>query len=150
MKTDQAYPNAKRRDPFPFVLEELISIRPTVKRMFGFTSFYLDDKLLCSLRDSVKQPGTNGMWLYTTTEHVDSLAREFPRLSKRQLWRSRSGNKAWVVLPSRLEEFEEYAFKACELILNGDRRIGRLTRGGQQPVPASDRKLRWEDPFSFS
>ncbi|MGH9931993.1 MAG: hypothetical protein ACREA9_22565 [Pyrinomonadaceae bacterium] len=121
--------SAKRRDPFPFVLEELSSIRPTIKRWFGFTSVYLDEKLLCSLRDSAKQPNANGMWLYTTTEHVESLGKEFPELPKRQLWRSRSGNKAWVVLASRLEGFEEYAFKACELILRGDRRIGRITRG---------------------
>ena len=126
----QTYLHVKRRDPFPFVLEELVSIRPTIKRMFGFTSIYLDDKLLCSLRDSVKQPGFNGMWLYTTTEHVESLSREFPQLPKRQLWRS--GKNAWVILASRLEGFEEYAFKACELILNGDQRIGRITRGAVQ------------------
>ena len=119
----------KRRDPFPFVLEELSAIRPTIKHWFGFTSIYLDERLLCSLRDSVKQPNSNGMWLYTTTEHIDSLASEFPELPKRQLWRSRFGNKAWIVLASRLEGFEEYAFKACELILRGDQRIGRITRG---------------------
>jgi hypothetical protein len=122
-------PATKKRDPFPFVLEELSPIRPTIKHWFGFTNLYLDEKLLCSLRDSPKQPGSNGMWLYTTAEHVESLATEFPDLPKRQLWRSRSGNKAWVVLASRLEGFEEYAFKACELILKGDQRIGRLTRG---------------------
>ena len=121
--------SAKKQVPFPFVLEELISIRPTVKRVFGFTHVYLDDRLLFSLRDSIDKPGSNGMWLYTTTEHIESLAREFPELPKRQLWRSRSGNNAWVVLASRLEGFEEYAFKACELILRGDQRIGRLTRG---------------------
>jgi hypothetical protein len=113
--------------PFPFVLEELASIRPTIKRMFGFTYVYLDERLLFSMRDSVKQPGSNGMWLYTTTEHIESLGREFPQLSRRYLWRS--GKQAWVILASRLENFEEYAFKACELILNGDRRIGRTTRG---------------------
>jgi hypothetical protein len=122
----QDHPLVRKSDPFPFVLEELISIRPTIKRMFGFTSVYLDDRLLCTLRDSRKQPGSNGVWLYTTTEHVDSLGREFPQLPKRQLWRS--GRNAWVILASRLEDFEEYAFKACELILNGDRRIGRITR----------------------
>ena len=118
----------QKQMPFPFVLEELVPLRPTIKRMFGFTHIYLDDRLLCSLRDSVKQTGTNGMWLYTTTEHAESLVREFPNLSRRQLWRS--GKNAWVVLASRLEDFEEYAFRACELILNGDRRIGRVTRGG--------------------
>jgi hypothetical protein len=118
----------KRQVPFPFVLEELEPLRPTVKRMFGFTHVYLDDMLLCSLRDSARQTGTNGLWLYTTTEHLESLAREFPDLSRRQLWRS--GKNAWIVLASRLENFEEYSFRACELILKGDRRIGRVTRGG--------------------
>jgi hypothetical protein len=134
------YPYLKRRDPFPFVLEELNSIRPTIKRMFGLTSVYLDEKLLCSLRDSVKQPGSNGMWLYTTTEHVDSLGREFPQLPKRQLWRS--GKNAWVILASRLEDFEEYAFKACELILKGDRRIGRITRPKALTMTRGEQNLR--------
>jgi hypothetical protein len=122
----------KRPEPFPFVLEELEPIRPTIKPMFGMTSIYLGDKLLCSLRDSVKQPNTNGIWLYTTAEYIDSLAREFPGLSKRQLWRSRSSEKAWIVLASRLENFEEYAFKACELMLRGDQRIGRLSSATRQ------------------
>ncbi len=117
----------KRKVPFPFVLDELEPLRPVIKSMFGFTHIYFADRLLCSLRENPKQKGTNGLWLYTTTEHVDSLAREFPELSKRQLWRS--GKNAWIVLASRLENFEEYAFRACELILNGDQRIGRVTRG---------------------
>ncbi len=125
----KTYPYVKRQDPFPFVLEELSSLRPTVKRLFGFTNVYLDEKLLCSLRDSVRQTGSNGMWLYTTTEDVESLGKEFPQLPKRQLWRS--GKNAWVILASRLEEFEEYAFKACKLILNGDQRIGRITRSNR-------------------
>ena len=113
--------------PFQFVIEELLPIRPTIKQMFGFTHVYLDERLLCSLRNSIKQPATNGMWLYTTVNDLESLAKEFPNLPRHCLWRSK-GN-AWVVLPSKLSDFEEYAFKACELILRGDRRIGRLTRG---------------------
>src|SRR5215203_4941333 len=123
MSTDRQRTIVKR-DPFPFVLDELQPIRPRVKRAFGFTYVYLDDKLLCGLRESEKMPSTNGLWLFTTTEHVDSLGREFPDLPKRYLWRS--GKKAWVILSSRLELFEEYAFKACELIVNGDRRVGRV------------------------
>lgn len=116
----------KKQSPFPFVLEELASLRPTVKSLFGCTHIYRDDKLLFSLRNSVRHPSTNGVWVYTTAEHLDSLAREFPQLPRRQLWRS--GKNGWVVLASRLEDFEEYAFKACELVLKGDRRIGRITR----------------------
>ncbi len=122
-------PTANTGIPFPFMLEELEPIRPTIKRMFGFTYVYLDDKLLCALRDSVKQPRSNGVWLFTTKDELESLGREFPDLSRRYLWRARSGNNAWIVLASRLENFEEYAFKACELMVNGDRRIGRVSRG---------------------
>ncbi|HKR60227.1 MAG TPA: hypothetical protein VJS64_10885 [Pyrinomonadaceae bacterium] len=112
--------------PFPFIIDELISLRPTIKKVFGFTHVYLEDKLLFSLRNAAAQRGTNGMWLYTTSEYVDSLGAEFPDLPRRQLWRS--GKKAWVVLASRLGDFEEHALRACELILQGDQRIGRLSR----------------------
>ena len=68
---------ANTETPFPFMLEELEPIRPTVKRMFGFTYVYLGEMLLCALRNSVKQRGSNGVWLFTTTEHLDSLGREY-------------------------------------------------------------------------
>ncbi len=108
-------PSVKKQVPFPFVLEELASLRPTIKPVFGFTYIYLEEKLLVALRDSFKQSGSNGIWVFTTTEHVESLGKEFPQLPRRQLWRSRKN--AWVILASRLADFEEYAFKVCELIL---------------------------------
>ena len=113
-----------KKIPFSFVLEELEPIRPRVTRAFGFTYVYLDERLLCGLRQATKLPSCNGLWLFTTTEHIDSLGHEFPELPRRYLWRS--GKKAWVILASRFEFFEEYAFKACELMLNGDRRVGRV------------------------
>jgi hypothetical protein len=126
-------PSRKKQVPFQFVIEELGSLRPTVKSLFGATHLYLNDKLLFALRDSAKHPGTNGVWVYTTSEHLDSLAREFPGLPRRQLWRS--GKNCWVVLATRLEDFEEHAYRACELVLKGDQRIGRLTRGGRLDLP---------------
>lgn len=116
----------RRPIPFPFIIDELESIRPTVRSVFGFTHVYLEDRLLFSLRDADTRRNSNGMWLYTTSEHADSLAAEFPDLSRRQIWRS--GRKAWLVLASRLEGFEEKVFRACELILKGDQRIGRVSR----------------------
>jgi len=132
----------RRQDPFPFVLQELLPVRPVVKRMFGFTHVYLGERLLCSLRDSAKHSGTNGMWLYTTVEHLESLGREFPDLPRRYLWHS--GKNAWVILASRLEGFEEYAYAACELILRGDRRVGRVTRGGRQMAEGEGESGEWE------
>ena len=126
--------SAKRQAPFQFVLDELLPIRPTIRRMFGFTYIYLDEKLLVSLRESAKQPQYNGVWLYTEAQHIESLRREFSLLPKSCFWKSGKSGSGWVILASRLEDFEEYVFRACELILRGDQRIGRVTRrGGTKP-----------------
>ena len=138
--------STKRPIPFDFVIEELAELRPVVNSAFGFTYVYLDDLLLFMLRDSMKQPATNGMWLFTSSDHVDSLANEFPDLSRRQVWRS--GKNCWIVLASRFGFFEEYALKACELILNGDRRIGRLSRRVKTPLPSSPASnAYWNEPL---
>ena len=127
--------HTKRQAPFQFVLDELQPIRPALRRMFGFTHVYLDEKLLLSLRESVKQPQYNGVWLYTQVEHIESLRREFPQLPRRYFWRSAKSGSGWVLLASVLEDFEEYAFRACELILRGDQRIGRVTRRAMYDDP---------------
>jgi hypothetical protein len=124
--------SATIQSPFGFVLDEILPIRPTLKPMFGFTYVYLGERLLLSLRDSKKQPRFNGVWLYTHTEHLESLHAEFPLLPRRCFWKS--GKNGWVILRSELEDFEEYAFKACELILRGDQRVGRVTRGSRNRV----------------
>jgi len=94
--------------------------------MFGFTYVYLEDKLILSLRHSVKHRRFNGVWLYTMAENIESLRREFPSLPRRSFWRS--GNNGWIILASTIDDFEEYAFRACELILRGDQRFGRISR----------------------
>ena len=121
---------SQRRSPFQFVLDELLPVRPSVRRMFGCTYVYLDERLLLSLRDSVKQPKYNGVWLYTEAEHIESLRAEFPSLPRRCFWRSKQSGSGWVILAAGLEDFEECAYRACELILRGDRRVGRVTRKG--------------------
>jgi hypothetical protein len=127
MKTETS---TNRQSPFQFVLDELLMIRPAIRRMFGLTYVYLDETLLLSLRESVKQPQYNGVWIYTHAEHIESLRKEFRLLPRRYFWRSRKSGSGWVILPSQLEEFEEYALLACELILRGDQRVGRVTRRG--------------------
>jgi hypothetical protein len=114
-----------QRRPFQFVLDELAFLRPEVKSMFGFTYVYLDDTLLLLLRERLNQTHFNGIWLATTTAHLQSLRKEFPCLPARCVWTS--GESASVFLPSHIEEFETYAMRACEIIAGGDRRIGRVS-----------------------
>jgi len=123
----EAMVSARRQSPFAFVLEELSTVRPTLRRMFGFTYVYLGGRLLLALRESARQPRFNGVWLYTRAEHLESLRVDFPALPRRCFWKS--GQNGWVIIAYELEGFEECALRACELILGGDRRIGRVTRG---------------------
>ena len=132
--------SGSRQSPFQFVLDELLPLRPTCRKMFGFTHVYLEEKLLLSLRESRRQPEYNGVWLYTEAAHVESLRREFPELPRRCFWKSAKSGHGWVIIAAGLEEFEESAFKACGLILDGDSRIGRVGRKGR--VGAGKNRLR--------
>jgi len=139
--------SVKRQARFQFVIDELLPIRPTIKQAFGLTYVYLDEKLMISLRDTVKQPQYNGVWVYTQAEHIESLRREFPLLPRRYFWRSKKSGNGWVILSSTLEDFEEYAFRACELILRGDQRIGRVSRRIEGTV--GSRTLRTRSSSSY-
>jgi hypothetical protein len=64
------------------------------------------------------------VWLATTEEHHQSLRRDFPNMrSIKVLGKKVTG---WQVLPSDAEDFEEAALRACELVLAGDPRIGKV------------------------
>ena len=132
----------KSRSPYQFVLDELLPVRPVVKRAFGLTYVYLGERLLLALRQSERQPRFNGVWLYTEAEHVESLRGEFPQLPRRCFWKSKKSGSGWVIIASELEDFEECAFQACELILRGDRRVGRLGRGNRDGGGAARRPRR--------
>jgi hypothetical protein len=86
----------------------------------------------------------NGVWLATTEEHHQSLRREFPDMRSIQVF----GKKVtgWQVLPADAKDFEEAALRACELVLAGDPRIGkvpgarRTSRSGAKPAARSPKR----------
>lgn len=117
-------PSVKKKAPFSFVLEELNSLSLTIKPMFGGFVVYIGEKMTLFLYDQEKLPGFKGVSLATTPEHYRSLAQEFS--STRDAEPQKIGKHPWLLIPSSAMDFEEQALKACELILNGDERIGRL------------------------
>jgi hypothetical protein len=121
---------AKQRKPVPheFVLDAIASLSPRTRPMFGCLAVYVQDKvqdkIVLILRDKPNQTADNGVWLATTEEHHQSLRREFPNMrSIKVLGRKVTG---WQVLPADAHDFEEAALHACELILAGDPRIGKV------------------------
>jgi len=120
----------RRVVPHEFVLEALGPASPETRPLFGCLAVYVGDKIVCALRDKRNETADDdGMWLATTVEHHKSLRRDFPSMrSIRVLGKEVTG---WQVLPAATPDFEEAALRACELIVAGDPRIGK--------VPASRR-----------
>jgi hypothetical protein len=138
----------KQRKPVPheFVLDALASLSPRTHTMFGCLAIYVHDrvqeKIVLILRDKDEHTEDNGVWLATTKEHHRSLRREFPTMRSVQVL----GKKVtgWQVLPADAKNFEEAALRACELVLAGDPRIGKVpgARRAKAPKKAAKRRAR--------
>src|SRR5687768_12925810 len=114
----------KKPVPFDFVVEQLFSVSPIVKPMFGCHALYLKDKILLVLRDRETDIQDNGIWIATTPDHHQSLTADFPSL--RNIFVLGSSQSSWRNLPADNDNFESDAIKVCELILKGDIRIGKV------------------------
>jgi len=116
--------------PHEFVLDALSGLSPRTNPMFGCLAVYVSEKIMLVLRDKPGHPSDNGVWLATTSEHHESLRREFPNM--RSIGVLGKDVTGWQVLPADAPDFEEAALHACELIAARDPRIGK--------VPKSKRK----------
>ena len=126
--------NSKRRSPSPSRSKNSTALSPAVKPMFGGFAVYIGEKLILFLYDQEKWPDFKGVSLATTPEHYRNLAQEFS--STRVAEPQKIGKHPWLLIPARSVDFEEQVMKACEMILNGDGRIGRVP-DEKQIKPAS-------------
>jgi hypothetical protein len=118
----------KRRKPVPheFVLDALTELSPATRPMFGCLAVYVGEKIVLILRDKADATADNGVWLATTEEHHESLCGEFPNMRSIQVFGKEV--TGWQVLPASAADFEAAALRACELIIAGDPRIGKVPK----------------------
>ena len=117
---------ARKAVPHEFVLDALAPLFPTTRPMFGCLALYVGRKIVLILRYKRQAASDNGVWLATTREHHESLRREFPNM--RSIAVLGKGTTGWQILPADAPDLEEAAIRACELILAGDPRIGKVPR----------------------
>jgi len=122
----------RQKPPHAFVLEALSPLEPEVRRMFSGFAVYLGDRVVCMLRDHLKSPMDNGVWLVLSdrvSPDDPELRREFPSLRSIELL----GNKIhhWLLIPSDSPSFEAEALHACDLLLRHDSRLGRIPKSRQ-------------------
>jgi hypothetical protein len=124
----------RMRKPVPhqFVLDAIASLAPVTRPMFGCLAVYVGDKIVLILRDKPDAAADNGVWLATTVENHESLRREFPNMrSIHVLGKKLTG---WQVIPVEATDFEEAALRACDLVIAGDPRIGKIPRSRRAPA----------------
>ncbi len=108
--------------------------------MFGCLAIYVQDKIVLILRDKPVNTEDNGVWLATTEEHHASLRCDFPGMRSIKVL----GKKvtAWQVLPADAHDFEQAALRACELVLAGDPRIGKIPGARRPRAPKKKKKTK--------
>lgn len=133
----------KQRKPVPhvFVLDALADLSPRTNPMFGCLAVYVGEKIVLILRDKPGLSPDNGVWLAITLEHHESLRREFPNMrSIAVLGKKVTG---WQVLPSDAPDFEEAALHACEMVVAGDPRIGKVPKSRLARKPSATRAAKF-------
>jgi hypothetical protein len=131
---DTLFATKKRRAvPHEFVLDAIAPLSPETRSIFGCLAVYVQDKIVLILRDKPTGIADNGVWLATAEEYHPSLRLEFPNMRSVQVF----GKKvtAWQVLPADAEDFEAAALHACELVLAGDPRIGKIPESRRASRP---------------
>lgn len=95
--------------------------------MFSGYAVYIADRLFFMLREHLKHPKDNGVWL-VLAEGIDpadaSLRQDFPSIRAIEML----GDKIrhWLLIPSDGADFEKEAIDACDLVRNRDPRLGRI------------------------
>jgi hypothetical protein len=124
----------KTKIPFDFVLEKLDRVHPRVKPMFGCYAVYVGEKIVLILRQRKDHEDDNGVWIAAQREYHESLKREFPCM--RSIHLLGTAETVWQNIPVDDDSFEELVLKACELIIKGDLRIGKIPKSKTKKVKA--------------
>ena len=123
--------------PFDVVLAELEEMGPTTRPMFGCHAVYVEDKIVFILRDKGNPREDDGVWVATTVEHHRALKRDLPSLRSITVLAG-GGVTGWQILPVESDDFEESVLRACELVKQGDVRIGKIP--GQKRRPKKSKR----------
>src|SRR6185503_20979485 len=130
--------------PHEFVLDALASVSPWTRPMFGCTAIYVGEKIVLILRQKPSYERDNGVWLATAHGHHESLREDFPNMRSIELLGEPVSN--WQVLPIDAPDFEESAMRACELVIAGDPRIGRVPKSRKPNQGKKSLKSRGKKP----
>jgi len=103
--------------------------------MFGCFGLYMNNRICFFLRNRDDKKELNGIWVAVATpDDYDSLTKELPSINQdKELVEDKKSHNKWLLLSAFDDQFESLVNKACDLILNNDKRIGKITKGSLWP-----------------
>lgn len=121
--------NPKYKIPFEFILDYLYPKKVKIKPMFGCFGLYVNGKIVFFLRDRKEKIELNGVWVASTLDNFASLSKALPSVNRElKLVEGKKSSGTWLLISTQDDNFEAVVIKACELILKGDSRIGKITK----------------------
>jgi hypothetical protein len=118
-----------KKIPFDFILDELFSLDPVVKPMFGCHAIYVGEKIMLIVRDKAGvHEESNGVWIATSFEHHPSLKKEFQSLLPVSILTVQGRETAWQMLHKDDDNFETHVLKICNYIKKRDERFGKIPK----------------------
>ena len=115
--------------PFYFVVDLLMPVEPRIRPFFGCYAIYVGNTIVFVLRDKKTYTECNGVWIATSKEHHKSLKKDLPTMCSVSVLNDGAGtDTGWQMLQAEADDFEPLVIKACELVLKGDPRIGKIPK----------------------
>ncbi len=118
----------KAQIAFDFILDYLHPLDVRIKPMFGCHAFYVNEKIVLVTRKKDNHQEANGIWIATSPEHHASLNRQFPSFEPVSILNEGKGETNWRMIHESADDFEESAIRICELVKQGDVRIGKIPK----------------------
>lgn len=126
----------KKKIPFEFVLDLLHPLELTIKPMFGCHAIYSGGKILLIVRKKDDHQDANGVWIATGKEHHESLKKELPNMHSVYILSDGKGETGWQMIHEEADDFEEAVTRICEMVRNGDERIGKIPKARKKKAKA--------------
>jgi hypothetical protein len=104
--------------------------------MFGCTSVYVEEKIIFILRDK-KDGLDDGVWIATTEDMHAALRPLLPNMRSISVFGP--GVTGWQMVPADAPDFEEAVVRACQLVVAGDPRIGKVPKRKSPATPAKSK-----------
>jgi hypothetical protein len=111
--------------PYEFTLQKLYPVRPKIKIIGWLWLVPKQQTHYLFKRTRTLMPEFNGVYIATVPEFYEELQKEIH--TSRMEFDFDGSKNSWIFISEDLPDFEQKVELACELVKQGDERIGKVS-----------------------